>query len=423
MTEPKLNIVYLPVADIHPYSANPRKHGRESIDAIKQSIEQFGFKVPLQVDKDHVIVNGHGRLLAAKELGFTELPCIVCDDLEARKIRAFRISDNQVQAVSEWDMDTLQNELLELQKEDYDLNLLGFGEKLNMYLGGTDADRPNEGETDADDVPDINEDNEQAFSKRGEIYQLGNHRLVCGDSTDALTIDKLLDGDTEKPSVWLTDPPYGVDYTGKTKDELKIENDAMDDDDFVAFLKAAYANVVPKLSEGALFYIFYAGGRSVQFHKALFAFEDLKLHELLIWVKNTFALGHLHYHMRHEPIMYGWKTGGDPKWYSDRKQSSVLEFAKPAANREHCTMKPIDMLEYLLGNSSKRGDIVIDTFGGSGSTLMACERLDRVCRMVELQPSYADVIRRRWAEFVHGKDCDWQSLTPVVGHLEDGKGA
>ena len=157
MTETKLNIVYLPVADIHPYSANPRKHGRESIDAIKQSIEQFGFKVPLQIDKDHVIVNGHGRLLAAKELGFTELPCIVCDDLEARKIRAFRISDNQVQAVSEWDMDTLQNELLELQKEDYDLNLLGFGEKLNMYLGGTDADRPNEGETDADDVPDINE--------------------------------------------------------------------------------------------------------------------------------------------------------------------------------------------------------------------------------------------------------------------------
>lgn len=422
MTETKLNIVYLPVAEIHPYSANPRKHGRESIDAIKQSIEQFGFKVPLQVDKDHVIVNGHGRLLAAKELGFTELPCIVCDDLEAQKIRAFRISDNQVQAVSEWDMDTLQNELLELQKEDYDLNLLGFGEKLNMYLGGTDADRPNEGETNADDVPDINEDNEQAFSKRGEIYQLGNHRLVCGDSTDALTIDKLLEGDTEKPSVWLTDPPYNVGYDGGSKLREDIANDKMESTDFLDFLTTAFKNVVPRLCAGCSCYMFFPMWEVCNFVKAL-ENNGLKVREYLIWVKNQPMLSWSNYLWKHEPILYFWTEGAGPKWYSDRKQTTVLEFSRPTRSDLHPTQKNIDMLEYMLGNSSKRGDIVIDTFGGSGSTLMACERLDRVCRMVELQPSYADVIRRRWAEFVHGKDCDWQSLTPVVGHLEDGKGA
>ena len=412
MTETKLNIVYLPVADIHPYSANPRKHGRESIDAIKQSIEQFGFKVPLQVDKDHVIVNGHGRLLAAKELGFTELPCIVCDDLEARKIRAFRISDNQVQAVSEWDMDTLQNELLELQKEDYDLNLLGFGEKLNMYLGGTDADRPNEGETDADDVPDINEDNEQAFSKRGEIYQLGNHRLVCGDSTDFNTISALMQDKTA--DMVFTDPPYGYSYQSNMRTQSE-KFDVLENDDKIL-------DFFPNLQDMVTGFVMICTSWKV-LDKWLPLFKRyFELSNMIIWDKGGGFIGDLEHTFGtdYECIL----VSNNGAKITGKRLGSVWSIGKDDVNKYmHATQKPVGLAMTAIQNVTKKNDIVMDLFGGSGSTLIACERLDRVCRMVELQPSYADVIRRRWAEFVHGKDCDWQSLTPVVGHLEDGKGA
>ena len=411
MTETKLNIVYLPVADIHPYSANPRKHGRESIDAIKQSIEQFGFKVPLQVDKDHVIVNGHGRLLAAKELGFTELPCIVCDDLEARKIRAFRISDNQVQAVSEWDMDTLQNELLELQKEDYDLNLLGFGEKLNMYLGGTDADRPNEGETDADDVPDINEDNEQAFSKRGEIYQLGNHRLVCGDSTDFNTISALMQDKTA--DMVFTDPPYGYSYQSNMRTQSE-KFDVLENDDKIL-------DFFPNLQDMVTGFVMICTTWKV-LDKWLPLFKRyFELSNMIIWDKGGGVIGDLEHTFGtdYECIL----VSNNGAKITGKRLGSVWSIGKDDVNKyTHPTQKPVDLAMTAIQNVTNKNDIVMDLFGGSGSTLIACERLDRVCRMVELQPSYADVIRRRWAEFVHGKDCDWRSLTPVVGHLEYGKG-
>ena len=242
------------------------------------------------------------------------------------------------------------------------------------------------------------------------MYQLGNHLLVCGDSTQPNDVAKVC-GDGEA-DLWLTDPPYNVDYHGS--DGQSIQNDSMEDTKFREFLRAAFGCAEKRMKPGASFYIFHADSEGYNFRGACFD-VGLRVRQCLIWKKQSLVLGRQDYHWIHEPCLYGWKEGEAHSWYSDRSQTTVMEYDKPKKNDVHPTMKPVDMLCYLIGNSSKRGDVVLDTFGGSGSTLIACERTGRVCKCVELDPKYCDVIRRRWAEFVHGEGCDWQKLTPKSG--------
>ena len=300
-----------------------------------------------------------------------------------------------------------------MQEAGFDLSLLAFGDdELDDLLGG---EAGTHGETEPDAVP---ETPEIPVSTPGEVYVLGNHLLVCGDSTQPNDVAKVC-GDGEA-DLWLTDPPYNVDYHGS--DGQSIQNDSMEDTKFREFLRAAFGVAEKRMKPGASFYIFHADSEGYNFRGACFD-VGLRVRQCLIWKKQSLVLGRQDYHWIHEPCLYGWKEGEAHSWYSDRSQTTVMEYDKPKKNDVHPTMKPVDMLCYLIGNSSKRGDVVLDTFGGSGSTLIACERTGCVCRCVELDPKYCDVIRRRWAEFVHGEGCDWEKLTPVRGNGEEGTGS
>ena len=263
-----------------------------------------------------------------------------------------------------------------------------------------------EGKTDEDSVPSTQQ---QPKSKRGNVYALGEHRLMCGDSTKGEDVEKLVG--TGEADMWLTDPPYNVAYEGSNG--LTIKNDSMEDVKFREFLRSAFGLAEKALKPGASFYIFHADSEGYNFRGACHD-VGLRVRECLVWKKNALVLGRQDYQWIHEPCLYGWKDGEAHNWYGDRAQTTVMEFNKPKKNDVHPTMKPTEMLCYLLKNSTKKGDIVLDTFGGSGSTLIACEQLGRKCRTMELDPKYCDVIRKRWAEFVHGEGCDWEKLTPAI---------
>ena len=379
-----MNITYRKLADIKPYANNAKKHDKTQIANVAESIKQYGFVQPVVIDKDGVIVIGHCRALAAKKLRLKEVPCVCVDELTPEQVNALRVVDNKSNE-SAWDMDALASELLGLDLSAFDFD---FG-----VLPSEEA------ETVEDNPPELDEEAEP-ITKRGDIWLLGRHRLMCEDSTSLTDVQQLMGG--RQADMLLTDPPYGVDYVGKTKDSLKIKNDAKSDDDFIAFLRDAFAAADSAMKPGAVFYIWHADSKAYVFRMAC-QMAGWEVRQVLIWVKNTMVLGRQDYQWRHEPCLYGWKGGAGHLWASDRKQTTVLNFDRPTRNAEHPTMKPVKLFDYQIKNNTKGGDIVLDLFGGSGTALIACEQNGRANYTMELDPKYCDVIVKRWEALTGSK--------------------
>lgn len=386
------------------YDNNPRNNDG-AVDAVAASIREFGFKVPVIVDGDNVIVAGHTRVKAARKLGMSAVPCIIADDLTPEQIKAFRLADNKVGELAGWEIEKLGKELSEI---DMDMSVFGF-----------DAVEFEEfSEVCEDEIPDVDEEGDP-ITKLGDIWQLGRHRLMCGDSTSVESVAVLMDG--ALADMILTDPPYNVAYEGDTKDKLAIMNDNMDDESFRAFLQDAFCAGDSALKKGGAFYIWHADSEGFNFRYACKA-VGWEVKQCLIWNKNALVLGRQDYQWKHEPCLYGWKSGASHYFVKNRKlttvlndgvdidvmtsdelrelireePSSVINENKPTRNGEHPTMKPVGLLSRQIRNSSRIGEKVLDLFGGSGSTLIACEQLGRTCYMMELDPKYCDVIIKRW---------------------------
>ena len=373
-----MQIINLKLEDIHPYENNPRNN-KNAIGPVAASIKEFGFKVPIVIDKNNIIVCGHTRYEAAKKLGLKEVPCIKADDLNDKQIKAFRLADNKVAEIAEWDFDLLNQELEGLT---IDMEQFGFVFE-------------EEQEIVEDEVPDIPV---EAKSKLGDIYVLGRHRLMCGDSTKIEDVEKLMNGNLT--DLLITDPPYNVDYEGGTG--LKIENDNFDTaEEFCQFLTDAFNCANEVMKPGAVFYIWHADVETYNFVKAC-KNVNWKVRQFLIWVKSSLVLGMKDYQTQHEPCLYGWKEGTH-LWASDRKQTTILNFDKPQKNDIHPTMKPVALFDYEIKNNTKQGDLVLDLFGGSGTTIMACEQNGRVAYSMELDPRYVDAIVERWENFTGKK--------------------
>ena len=374
------------IKEIKPYDRNAKKHDDTQINNVAESIRQFGFVQPIVIDSNGVIVIGHCRFEAAKRLKYAEVPCIMVDDLTPEQVDALRIVDNKTNE-SPWDIDLLAEEL-----QDLDLSMFDFAWDLMEETAEAT-------EITEDEAPEVDKTNDP-ISKFGQIWKLGRHRLMCGDSTSEENVKALLGG--AKADLLLTDPPYGVDYTGKTKDALKIQNDAKTDEEMIEFLSSAFRSADAVMKPGAVFYIWYAGSKERAFHSAC-QLTGWEVRQILIWAKNTMVMGRQDYHWKHEPCIYGWKGGAGHLWASDRKQTTILEFDRPTANKEHPTMKPIALFDYQIQNNTKGGDIVLDLFGGSGTTIMACEQNGRNACVMEYDPKYVDVIIKRWENFTGEK--------------------
>ena len=374
-----MKIIEKRLDDLQPYENNPR-HNEAAVQYVANSLHAFGWKQPIVIDKDGVIVAGHTRVLAAKSLGWDKAPCVVADDLTPEQVKAYRLADNKTAEIAEWDFDALEFELTDLEDE-FDMSEFGF------------LDEAEEDEAEAEDDDFDPEPPEEAKTKKGDLYQLGRHRLLCGDSTSAEDVQKLVGG--RQIDLLLTDPPYNVDYTGKTKDALKLQNDSMEDETFRQFLRDAFRTADAVMKPGAAFYIWHADSEGYNFRGAC---HDIgwQVRQCLIWVKNSMVMGRQDYQWRHEPCLYGWKEGAGHNWYSDRKQTTVLEYDRPTKSELHPTMKPIPLFDYQIQNSSKKGDAVLDLFGGSGTTLVCCEQDGRDAYLMELDPRYCDVIISRW---------------------------
>ena len=367
-----------PVDRLQPYARNARTHSEAQVAKIAASITEFGFTNPILVDSSDGIIAGHGRLLAAQLLGMAEVPVLVLDHLTDAQRRAYILADNRLALDAGWDEALLAEELAALQGEGFDLDLTGFEEdELDQQLadmeGGADAAEGGAGEDFEDPAPGA-----EAVSKRGDVWTIGQHRVMCGDSTLLADVQTLMAGDLA--DLLLTDPPYNVAYEGKTEDHLTIQNDSMGDDQFRAFLKAALG-----AAEGGNF---RGGCRDVGW----------KVRQCLAWNKNTLVMGRQDYHWKHEPCLYGWKEGAAHTWEADRKQVTVLDFARPSRSEDHPTMKPVDLFEYQIRNSTKRGECVLDLFGGSGTAGVAAHKAGRRARLMEIDPRYCDVIVRRLQE-------------------------
>lgn len=370
-----------------PYQNNARTHSPEQINKLRSSLREFGFINPIIIDKDYGIIAGHGRLLAAKEEGMTEVPCVFADHLTEAQKKAYIIADNRMALDAGWDEELLRVEIEALQAEAFDLALTGFDEKelSKLFDGGNDIEDDN---FDADE-----ELKKPVFNKAGDIWRLGRHRLVCGDSTKAETYEILMEG--KKANLVVTDPPYNVNYEGTAG---KIQNDNMASEKFFDFLFDAFSNMEKVMADDASIYVFHADTEGLNFRKAFDA-AGFYLSGCCIWKKPSLVLGRSPYQWIHEPCLFGWKKSGKHQWYSDRKQTTVWEFEKSKKNTDHPTMKPIPLLSYPIANSSMSNTIVLDPFGGSGSTLIACEHMDRSCYTIELDEKYCDVIVRRYIEF------------------------
>nr|DAT37582.1 MAG TPA: adenine specific DNA methyltransferase [Caudoviricetes sp.] len=380
-----MNIINIKLSDLKPYERNPRNN-KEAVDYVANSIREFGFKNPIIVDKNNVIVAGHTRYLACKKLGIKEVPCIIADDLTDEQIKAFRLADNKVAEIATWDLDLLDEELNDLLN--FDMSDFGFDVDLEEF------EEAQEDEFDIDELP------EEPKAKLGDIYQLGNHRLMCGDSTDEKDVNKLVGEATI--DLLITDPPYNVDYTGKTEDALKIENDKMENDAFHEFLVNAFTNAYNVIKGGGCFYCWYASKEVVNFHTSLEE-SGFTVKQELIWNKNSMVMGRQDYQWKHEPCLYGWKETDPHVWYGDRKQTTVIDWNRPTKSDLHPTMKPIGLFDYQIRNSTKQGENVLDLFGGSGTTIMACEQNDRHAYVMEYDPKYVDVIISRWEQYTGKK--------------------
>lgn len=384
-----------------PYARNARTHSDDQVAQIAASIKEWGWTTPVLVDTDGGIIAGHGRTMAARRLGMTEVPVMVADGWSEAKKRAYVLADNKLSLNAGWDNELLALELAEIGELGFDLDLTGFSADEIAALTPVEV---NAGLTDEDDVPEVPKN---PVTVPGDVWILGNHRLMCGDSTSIEALEKLCGGGVD---MWLTDPPYNVAYEGKTKDALKIQNDSMEDDQFRQFLRDSYVAADAVMKAGAVFYIWHADSEGYNFRGAA---QDAgwKVRQCLIWKKSTLVMGRQDYHWKHEPCLYGWKEGAGHLWAADRKQTTILEFDKPSRNGEHPTMKPVGLFEYQMLNNTKGGDIVLDSFGGSGTTLIAAEKNGRVARVMELDQKYCDVIIKRWQEFT-GK---------MAVHAETGK--
>ena len=392
----------IPVSELKPWPKNPRKH---DVDRLVKSIEAFGFRSPLVVNKvngQYQVEAGHGRLLAAKKLGLKSLPCVVVEDDEVTA-EAYAVADNRLQDLTEWDMPALKDILEGLDTGAFDMESIGYNEKELEELM-TQFHVLTEGLTDDDEIPDKVE----TVCKKGDLWKLGEHRLMRGDSTVITDVERLMGG--EKADCMWTDPPYGVEYVGKTKDALTIDND--DKGGLLQLLTDAFGNAQMACIESGHWYIAHPpGALSLTFGDAIRQL-NWRLHETLVWVKDSMVLGHTDYHYRHEPIFYGYFPGeGRPGrgnhagslWQGNHSQTTVFEIPRPKRSESHPTMKPVKLVEEMLQNSSQLGDGVLDLFGGSGSTLIACEKLGRRCFMCEIDPHYNDVIITRWANFTGKK--------------------
>jgi len=389
-----MQIKEVEVTALIPYAKNSRTHDDAQVAQIAASIKEFGWTNPILVDGDKGVIAGHGRLLAARKLGMAKVPTIELKDMTEAQKKAYVIADNKLALNAGWDTNFLSLELQELKDQDVDLTLLGFDDKeLDALL----APETTEGLTDEDSVP---ETPIEPKTKLGDIYILGNHRLMCGDSCSVTDMDKLVNG--RQVDMWLTDPPYNVAYEGKTKDALTIQNDSMDNAGFRQFLRDAYVTADTVMKAGAVFYIWHADSEGYNFRGAAYD-AGWKVRQCLIWKKSTMVMGRQDYHWKHEPCLYGWKEGAGHLWATDRKQTTILEFDKPSRNGEHPTMKPVALFECQMLNNTKGGDIVLDSFGGSGTTLLAAEKNGRIAYLMELDPKYCDVIVKRWEDFTGKK--------------------
>lgn len=372
-----------------PYVNNARTHSAEQVNKLRSSLREFGFVNPVIVDKDYGIIAGHGRVLAAKEEGIDEVPCVLVDYLTEAQKKAYIIADNRFAQDAGWDEELLRIEIESLQGEDFDISLTGFeaDEIADLFKDGNDKEIQ-------DDDYDLSAALEKAaFVEKGDVWTVGRHRLMCGDATSADDVSKLMDG--RKANLILTDPPYGVSF--QSSDGLSIQNDSIKGEDFYQFLLSAMQNMASVLENGGAAYVFHADTEGLNFRKA-FVDAGFHLAGCCIWVKNSLVLGRSDYQWQHEPVLYGFLQNGKHPWYSDRKQTTIWNFDKPKRNKNHPTSKPLDLLAYPISNSTQANAIVIDTFGGSGSTLVACEQSNRICCMMELDEKYASVILRRYVE-------------------------
>ena len=423
----KLKVEYIPINDITPYENNAKIHTPEQIEQIKKSIEEFGMNDPIGIwGKDNIIIEGHGRLMALQELGWDEVPVIRLDDLTDDQRKAYTLIHNQTTMNTGFDLDILNEELANI---DLDMSFFGFEEIEEPEIDIKDDD------FNIEDIEPIKEPK----AKKGDIYKLGNHYLMCGDSTNSNDVEKLMNGAVA--DLVVTDPPYNVDYSSKNKMlnysdkgsriQKPIENDNIEN--FEAFLFSAYENMVNNTKEGGAFYIFHSEKEDITFKQKLIE-AGVYVHQTLIWVKNNFVLGRMDYQPKHEPCLYGWKEGAGHYFIDERNHSSVIEDKidfdnlkkdeaiqmlkdiykdgisttvihedKPQVSDLHPTMKPLKLLARLIKNSSKENELVLDLFGGSGSTLITCEQLNRKCYMMEYDPIYIDVIIERWENFTGEK--------------------
>lgn len=436
MVEVKLSdtLELVPLVDLVPYARNSRTHSDQQVAQIAASMREYGFTNPVLIDVDGGIIAGHGRVMAAKSLGLAEVPCIRLGHLSEAQRRAYVIADNKLALNAGWDEAVLRAELDALRQQNYDIDLLGFSDD---ELDAIFEPEVQDAGPDPDAAPDLPD---EAVSKPGDVWVLGPHRVVCGDSTAITVWDALMRGELAD-AVW-TDPPYNVAYESKLAG--KIKNDDMGDAEFLALLRGAFTCLFSVMKPGASMYVAHADTEGLNFRRA-FRESGFKLSGCLIWKKNALVLGRFDYQWIHEPILYGWKPGSKHRWFGGRKQvtvqdlgdsspfvkqedgrwaikvgdqtlivsgdavvsgpepSSVMNHDKPQRSGEHPTMKPVSLIERMLRYSARSGDVVVDAFGGSGSTLMAAERLGMVARLVELDPKFVDVIVRRWQDYA-GRD-------------------
>lgn len=374
-----------------PYVNNARTHSQEQVNKLRGSLREFGFINPVIIDSDFNVIAGHGRLMAAKEEGIEEVPCVLVDYLTEAQKKAYILADNRYAQDAGWDEELLRLEIEALEGMDFDVSLTGFDDQ---EIADLFADGESTGAEDDDfDLSDALE--KAAFVERGDVWQVGRHRLMCGDATSPEDVATLMDG--KKANIIITDPPYNVAF--ESSDGLSIKNDKMENDKFYEFLLAAFKNMAEHLEKGGSAYVFHADTEGLNFRKA-FIDAGFHLSGCCIWVKNSLVLGRSDYQWQHEPVLYGFLQNGKHYWSKNagRSQTTIWNFDKPKKNKNHPTSKPLDLLAYPIGNSSQENAIVIDTFGGSGSTLMTCEQTNRICHTMELDEKYASVILRRYVE-------------------------
>lgn len=374
-----------------PYVNNARTHSPEQINKLRSSLREFGFVNPVIIDGEFNVIAGHGRLMAAKEEGIEEVPCVLVDYLTEAQKKAYILADNRFAQDAGWDEELLRLEIEALEGMDFDVSLTGFeADEISDLFADSEGTGAEDDDFDLSDALD-----KAAFVERGDIWQVGRHRLMCGDATSAEDVEALMDG--KKANLILTDPPYNVAF--ESSDGLSIKNDKMENDKFYEFLLAAFKNMAEHLEKGGSAYVFHADTEGLNFRKA-FIDAGFHLSGCCIWVKNSLVLGRSDYQWQHEPVLYGFLQNGKHYWSKNagRSQTTIWNFDKPKKNKNHPTSKPLDLLAYPIGNSSQENAIVIDTFGGSGSTLMTCEQTNRICHTMELDEKYASVILRRYVE-------------------------